>query len=258
MLKTRIIPILLTDGKGNCVKPIKFQRPYRKVGSLMQYIKNMNMRDVDELIVLDIEASREGRLIDAEKIKQYTKELYCPVTLGGGIKNLDDISLLLNSGADKISLNTALLGANINNSYLVEKATRKFGSQAIVAAIDHVDKYSVKFGDTQINGVFNSKEWSAKYYSKQAEKQGAGEILLTDTFCDGAMEGYNIDLINTVTYELNIPVIANGGCGEPAHMHEALCAGAHAIAVGSMFLYKDHTPKQCAQYLAQKGWATRL
>ena len=103
-LKTRIIPILLTDGKGNVVKPIKFQRPYRIVGNLMQHIRVLEKRNVDELILIDIEASNEGRLIDCDKIKEYTKELYCPVTLGGGIENINDINKLLKSGADKISI----------------------------------------------------------------------------------------------------------------------------------------------------------
>src|SRR5258708_37558756 len=123
-LKHRVIPILLTDGQGNCVKPVKFQRPYRKVGSLMQYVKILEKRNIDELVILDIEATNENRLIDCEKIKEYTKELFCPVTLGGGIKTLDDINKLLQSGADKVAIKQSNL--------IIFDAVKKFGSQAIV------------------------------------------------------------------------------------------------------------------------------
>jgi cyclase len=234
-LKTRIIPILLTDGKGNVVKPVKFERPYRTVGSLMQHIRVMERRNIDELIILDIEATNEGRLIDAERIRDYTKELYCPVTLGGGIRSLGDINTLLSAGADKVAIKT--------NYWLVEKAAIKFGSQAIVSVID------IHPGYVYIDYIT---------HAKGLERSGAGEILLTDMSKDGTMEGYNTDILYYLCDTLDIPVIVNGGCSGPEDMEKALKHGAHAVAAGSMFLYKDITPRACAKYLKSKGFDMRI
>lgn len=234
-LKHRIIPILLTDGQGNCVKPIRFQRPYRKVGSLMQYIKMFEKRNVDELIVLDIEATKEGRLIDCDKIKEYTKELFCPLTLGGGINSLDDVNKLLQSGADKVAIKT--------NNLIISDASRKFGSQAIVAIMDV----------TSLDLPHHVAE-----YAMVIEQDGAGEILLTYIDYDGSMAGYHVTLINYVSHLVNIPIIASGGCSEPADMAKAIKAGASAVAAGSMFLFKDITPKDCAEYLHKEGIEVRL
>lgn len=234
-LKHRIIPILLTDGQGNCVKPIRFQRPYRKAGSLMQYVKMFEKRNTDELIILDIEATKEGRLIDCEKIKEYTKELFCPLTLGGGIKSLDDINKLLQSGADKVAIKSAIA--------IIEPASKKFGSQCIT--------YVVDCGD-------NACETTAGTDCQWVEMMGAGEILLTQIAFDGTMEGYDYYIIHEVSNMIDIPVIASGGCSEPADMVKAIKAGASAVAASSMFLFKDYTPKDCAEYLHKKGIAVRV
>ena len=239
MLKTRIIPILLTDGKGNLVKPIKFQRPYRVVGSLMQYVRVLEKRNIDELIIIDIEASNEGRLIDSEKIKEYTKELYCPVTLGGGIHKLDHINELLQSGADKITIQTAS-----NDQEFIKKAVEKFGSQCITIAVDVDDFY----------GAYPSAATLCKYM----EQDGAGEILLTSTSYEGTQLGYNIPLLIECVDVLKIPLIINGGCGEPSHMEIAIKNGASAVAASSMFLYTDTTPKDCAKYLQDRDLQVRV
>lgn len=237
MLKHRIIPILLTDGQGNCVKPVQFQRPYRKVGSLMQYVKMFEKRNIDELIVLDIEATNEGRLIDCDKIKEYTKELFCPLTLGGGIKSLDDINKLLQSGADKVAMHRVFYKEGWE---FITKAANKFGSQAIVV-------------DVIINWPeMKDEKWNI------LEKLGAGEILLTNVETDGTMQGYDLNLISSVSKNLNIPVIASGGCSEPSDMAKAIRAGASAVAAGSMFLFKDITPRDCAEYLDKEGIGVRL
>ena len=231
-LKTRIIPILLTDGKGNVVKPIKFQRPYRIVGNLMQHIRVLEKRNVDELILIDIEASNEGRLIDCDKIKEYTKELYCPVTLGGGIENINDINKLLKSGADKISIQ------NKSNSFaFVKLAARTFGSQCITISVD----------------VKQGREQEAEEFCSYMYMCGAGEILLTSMDEEGTMEGYDIELLIRVADRLNIPVIINGGAGDPSHMEQAIKNGASAVAASSMFLFKDFTPRDCAKYLQERG-----
>lgn len=231
-LKHRIIPILLTDGQGNCVKPVRFQRPYRKVGSLMQYIKMMERRNVDELIVIDIEATNEGRLIDCDKIKEYTKELFCPLTLGGGIRNLDDINKLLQSGADKVCIKT--------NHKIINEASQKFGVQCIVGIIDYTGKLNIGLE------------------AKLLCKNGVGEILFTNCQLDGAMIGYDYDSIMFVSKNSSVPVIANGGCGSLEDMKWAIESGASAVAAGSMFLFTDTTPRDCAEYLNSVGIGVRL
>lgn len=253
MLKTRIIPILLTDGRGNVVKPIKFQRPYRIVGSLMQHTRVMEKRNIDELIILDIEATNEGRLIDAERIKDYTKELYCPVTLGGGIKSLDDINRLLGAGADKVAIQRFYM----SSPKKVEKAARKFGSQALTGIINikEIDCIYWLCEDSNITdgGGFSAHEWA-----KEMEQCGIGEILLTDTQKDGTLDGYNIGLIENVAASVKIPVIVSGGCSSIEDMAAALRVGAHAVAAGSLFLYQDITPRQCAKELKAMGFNTRI
>ena len=232
MLKHRIIPVLLTDGNGQCVKPVSFQRPYRKLGTMEQYIRVVENRNVDELIIIDIEATNQKRKPDFNKLRSYCDNLYCPVTYGGGISTLDDISMALNNGADKVAIRSI--------QGLIPGAVKKFGAQAIVYVMDW-------------HGEDDPIKW-AQY----AEHLGGGEILLNDVYKDGTMEGYNLELIKDVSRAVSIPVIALGGCGEPAHMAQALSAGASAVAAGSMFLYTDYTPKNCAEYLDKQGFPVRL
>lgn len=223
MLKKRIIPTLLYDSSLQCVKPISFGRPYRKLGPMSQYIKVMERRNVDEIILLDITATVEGRDPDVRKIKELTSGLYCPITYGGGISTLEHIRDILANGADKVAIKT--------NMSIIGPASQKFGSQAIVAVID-------------CNGYIDAVQ-----YAKDFELMGAGEILLTDVNRDGTQNGYNLPLIWEITKAVKIPVIANGGCGNTHHMFQAIKEGASAVAAGSMFLFSDITPKKCADVL---------
>jgi len=242
MLKHRIVPVLLWDG-NQCVKPISFQRPYRKLGSMLQYVKVMEKRNVDELIILDICATETNRGPLCKEISEYTSNLFCPCTIGGGIRSLDDIHLLLEHGADKVAIKTMAL-----NLGFVSEASKKFGSQAIVAVVDVPSYETHPFVVT--NCVVD--------HCKLLEEWGAGEILLTDTQREGTMNGYNINIIRAVTDAVHIPVIANGGCGEPIDMVKAIRAGASAVAAGSMFLYTQVTPKDCAEFLYNVGIPVRL
>lgn len=249
MLKHRIIPILLTDGKGNCVKPIRFERPYRKVGSLMQYIKIMEKRNIDELIIIDIEATRENRLINCEKIKEYTSQLFCPLTLGGGIKSLDDINKLLKSGADKVCIDSL-------NTDIMWKGAEKFGKQCITASACYKENkkgYNLLYWPSR-------QEYMPMIIGRACEiLEGyqAGEILLSSADKEGLMNGFDIDVIEIVANVCKVPIIANCGCGEPKHMKQAIAAGASAVAASSMFLYTDITPRDCAEYLKKEGVLVR-
>lgn len=246
MLKKRIIPTLLFDDNLQCVKPVSFSRPYRKLGPINQYIQVMERRNVDEIILLDITATVEGREPNIERINALTTNLYCPVTYGGGISTLEHIRDILCNGADKVIIHTAAL----SDPNFIQQAANRFGSQAIVVSINSRHLYSINWvahnRDIRAGAGGSFSSWS---YALEMEKLGAGEIFITDVDKDGKCEGYNIELIGEVSKTVKIPVIANGGCQWINDMHDAIKAGASAVAAGSMFLYTETTPKMCADVL---------
>lgn len=235
MLKHRIIPTLLHDGYGQCVKPVSFKRPYRKLGPMSQYIKVMERRGIDEIILLDIQANSDRRQPQTKDIKELTSNLFCPVTVGGGISTLEHIQNALASGADKVAIKT-----NIN---IIPSAAEKFGSQAIVGVVDVHEHNTLK---------------DAMMYCSKLESMGVGEILLTDIQKDGTLSGYNLDLIRVCSDAVRIPVVSLGGCRDAYNMVEAIRAGASAVAAGSLFLYTDATPQSCAEELHKQGIPVRL
>lgn len=248
MLKHRVIPIILMDGAFFAVQTTKFQRPVRNIGTTLQYIENMEKRNIDELILLDI----NGRIVKSKeyfKIKNLTKNLFCPLTFGGGISTLDDIKILIQEcGIDKVVLRTA--------SSLIYSAARQFGSQAIVYSCDVSWKnnmYSIFNIPRRINKRFTVSKWA-----KLIEKEGAGEILLTDTDKNGTFNGYNQELIKIVSKHISIPVIANGGCGSVFDMISAIENGSSAVAASSMFALRGVTPQDCARALQEAGLAARV
>ena len=234
ILKHRIITTLLYDETGQVVKPVAFGRPYRRLGTLRQYVRVIENRNIDELILIDITATEQGREPNYATIRGVCDNLYCPVTVGGGVSSLAHIRELLKNGADKVAIKTSI--------GITEKAAKKFGSQAIVGVIDFIDSYDDYY-----------YPWS---YTRALKDLGVGEILLIDDTLDGTMEGYNLELIKHVS-SVSIPIIACGGCGSPEHMAQALDMGASSVAAGSMFLYTDETPRVCAEYLDRKGYAVR-
>lgn len=258
MLKTRIIPVLCTSESQQCVKPIRFETPYRILGPMLQYTKTMERRNVDELVIVDITASRDGRTI--EDIHHYIDDLFCPVSVGGGINSVDSMGALLRTGADKCIIGSAvhnfegLSGDSIFTS-LVNDCAKKFGSQAVVVALDVYDNHvtAIHNGERLILG----NQFYVEDVARALEAEGAGEILLTTMMNEGTMQGYDCRTIEKVTSKVKIPVVAHGGCGEPKHMLDALNAGASAVAAGSMFLYTEVTPKICAEYLASEGVPVR-
>lgn len=250
-LKIRVIPVLLWDGK-QAVQSTHFKRPHRPVGSFMQYIENYENRDIDELVILDVEASREGHEPLFEDIKEFTSKIYAPVAVGGGIRTLEHVAKMLKAGADKVIINTALY----KNPEFVYQAVRKFGAQAITASInnvyDHGNNIICNSDGTETQGA------STRNVCKYAYELGVGEILLTDSWLNGTRSGFNLELITECTYKVPIPIIAYGGCGQPSHMVDALIAGANAVAASSMFLFTDVTPRDCSIHINEKGFAARI
>lgn len=246
MLKHRVIPILLFDGTY-CVQTTQFKRPARRIGPINQYVNNIAKRNVDELVILDINATLEKRKPHFDKIKEFTLQQFCPVAYGGGIKSLEDIDVLIKyCGVDKVIIRT--------NFSLIYSAARKFGSQAIVYAMDCYKHHS--------NGSFFIYEAPRKFipskWAKIVQDQGAGELLLTSMSHQGLMRGYSKSLLHDVSRNLTIPVIANGGCGEEKHMVEAINSGASAAASSTMFCLRETTPQDCSRALHAAGYPTRL
>lgn len=250
MLKTRIIPTLLWKDVG-LVKGTRFDS-WRRVGTVLPAIKVYNTREVDELILVDITATREGHEPDYDSIVDFTAECFVPLTVGGGVKNVQQIKKLLRAGADKVAINSAAY----QTPELIHQAADLFGKQCVVVSIDarklpngHYECYS--HSGTQATGK-SPHEWA-----KTVESLGAGEILLTSIDLDGTMQGYDLELIRQVTDSVNIPVIASGGAGSYEDMYQAIHARASAVAAASIFHFTEQTPLEAKKYLAAKGIPTR-
>ncbi len=251
MLKKRVIPTLLWKDIS-LVKGISFDS-WRRIGSIMPAIKVYNTRDVDELILLDITATLENRDPDYESLQEYSAECFVPLTVGGGLKTLDQVRSLLRSGADKVAINSAAY----DRPAFISEAAKHFGSQCIVASIDvkyHKDGSHECFSQSGTHPTGKKPvDWC-----KELEQLGAGEILLTSIDRDGTMTGYDIELIHKVSEAVSIPLIASGGAGNPQHMLEALeQGGASAVAAASIFHFTEQTPAEMKQYLGNKGQPVR-
>lgn len=249
-LAVRIIPVLLHRGT-NLVKGVKFNS-WRTVGHVEQAASIHQLRGVDELCILDIGATPERRGPDLELISRITHKCFMPLTIGGGVRTKEDVQDVMNAGSDKVLICSA-------SSIAIEEAASRLGSQAITAAIDY------RGGCAEFSGTMAYVRCGTEYIRQNAvslakhyENDGAGEILLTSIDRDGIMCGYDLPTIEMVTNAVSIPVIANGGCGTPEHMLEAITAGASAVAASSMFLFTDTTPKSAALYLSQHNIEVRL
>jgi len=251
MLKTRVIPTMLYKDT-TLVKGASFDS-WRIVGSLMQTVKVYNMREVDELIFLDISASRQKRHPDFELVDDFADECFMPLTVGGGISNIEDTRKLLSVGADKISLNSAA----VLTPALISKIAAKFGSQCLVISID-VKKTKGKY-EVFIHSGTEPTGLDPVDFATIVESLGAGEILLTSIDLDGTMKGYDIKLTKKVSQAVSIPVIASGGAGSYQDMYKAVAqGGASAIAAASIFHFTQKTPLEAKKYLHGKGIATRI
>lgn len=250
MLKTRIIPTILWKNE-NIVKGIGFDS-WRRIGTLLPAVKVYNLRQVDELIILDIQATKEGRIPNLSAIGDVTRECYVPLTIGGGIRTTDDVKAILRAGADKICLNTA----SYANPLLISAIANTFGSQCVVASIDAKRVGGKYFCFAHCGNEDMGKEVSS--WAKEVESLGAGEILITSIDYDGTMKGYDIEMIKQVTSAVKIPVIASGGAGKYEDMYQAITKGkASAVAASSMFVFTQATPAGARDFLRSKNIPVR-
>ncbi|MFC1708902.1 imidazole glycerol phosphate synthase subunit HisF [Candidatus Omnitrophota bacterium] len=252
MLAKRIIPCL--DVKdGRVVKGVRFIN-LRDAGDPVQCAKAYERQQADELVFLDITASHEKRNIIINIVRKTAENVFMPFTVGGGIRNLVDIRNLLNAGAEKVSINTAA----VKNPKLIKEAAKRFGSQCIVVAID-AKKVSRSKWEVFVNGGRTPTGKDAIKWARQAEAQGAGEILLTSMDFDGTKDGFDIDLTRSISKAVSIPVIASGGAGNPKHFKDILTIGkADAALAASIFHYGEYSVGKVKKYLKRKGVNVRI
>ena len=251
MLKKRIIPCL--DVKdGRVVKGINFVN-LTDAGDPVEQAKIYDENGADEICFLDITASNENRDTIYDVVEKTSKKCFVPLTVGGGIRSVEDINKLLNCGADKVSINTAA----VQDSKVIEDSAKKFGSQCIVVAID-----AKKDGDKWkifTHGGRNKTEIDVIEFAKKMEESGAGELLATSMDRDGTQDGYDIDLISKISSKVNIPVIASGGVGNLDHLADGIKLGkASAVLAASIFHYGKYSIKEAKEYLDSKGIPVRI
>ena len=251
MLTKRIIPCL--DIKENrVVKGVKFVS-LKDAGDPVEVAKVYDEQQADELVFLDITASFEKRKTLIGLVEEIAKNIFMPFTVGGGISDINDIRDLLNAGAEKISINTQA----VKFPDLIRDASKKFGSQCIVVAIDA--KRGKDSWQVYINGGRTLTDLDAVEWAKQVAGLGAGEILLTSMDYDGTKDGFDIALTEAIVSAVNIPVIASGGAGKLEHFYEVLTnAGADAALAASIFHYQEYSIRQVKEYLKERGVPVRL
>lgn len=251
MLTKRIIPCL--DIKDcRVVKGVKFLS-LRDAGDPVKVAKAYDQQGADELVFLDITASFEKRKTLFELVEKIAKNIFMPFTVGGGVGGVEDIRALLNAGAEKVSLNTQA----VRSPDLISQASKRFGNQCIVIAIDA--KRSNSGWQVYINGGRTPVDLDAVEWAKDVEKLGAGEILLTSMDYDGTKDGFDLELTRSVSSAVNVPVIASGGAGSPENFYEVFSkTGADAGLAASIFHYQEFSIRQVKEFLREKGIAVRL
>lgn len=249
----RVIPCL--DVKdGRVVKGISFVN-LRDAGDPIECAIAYDKAGADELVLLDITATNEGRGTMLDVVKNVAKNIFIPFTVGGGIHNTDDFQQLLRAGADKVSVNTAA----VHNPDLINEAAQRFGSQCVVSAIDAKKRSDNKGWEVYLNGGRIATGIDAVQWAKEVESRGAGEILLTSMDCDGQKSGYDLELTRTVSENVGIPVIASGGAGKKSHFSDALTIGkADAVLAASLFHFNELSINDLKQYLQEQGIPVRI
>ena len=252
MLAKRIIPCLDVD-RGRVVKGTKFLN-LRDAGDPVECAKEYDRQGADELVFLDITASAENRATMIDVVERTAGECFMPLTVGGGIRSVEDIRAMLKAGADKTSVNTAA----VQNPDLVRAGAERFGSQCIVVAID-AKRSGDKRWEVYTHGGRKTTGLDAVEWARRVESLGAGEILLTSMDTDGTKRGYDIELTRAVSEAVSIPVIASGGAGTLDHMAEVLAAGkADAVLAASIFHFGEFTVEEAKRFLREKGICVRL
>ena len=251
MLKNRIIPCLDVKN-GRVVKGINFV-DLKDAGDPVEQAKVYSDGGADEICFLDITASNENRNTIYNVVKDTSKKCFVPLTVGGGVRSIEDINKLLNCGADKVSINTAA----VQNAELVIESSKKFGSQCIVVAIDA--KKNGEIWEVFTHGGRKNTGINAIEFAKKMEECGAGELLITSMDRDGTQVGYDINLMNKISSTINIPVIASGGVGNLDHLVDGIKLGkASAVLAASIFHYGKYSVKEAKQYLDSKGIPVRI
>jgi cyclase len=254
-LAKRIIPCLDVD-KGRVVKGVKFV-DIRDAGDPIEVARRYNEQGADEITFLDITASHEARDTTLHTVERMASEVFIPLTVGGGVRELQDIRNLLNAGADKVAINSAA----IHQPEFVREAAQRFGSQCIVVAID---AKQVEFGDNPVWEIFthggrNPTSINAIEWAERMTAYGAGEILLTSMDRDGTKNGFDLDLTSRISDAVAVPVIASGGVGSLQHLVDGILEGkADAVLAASIFHFGDHTVPEAKQYMAARGVIVRL
>jgi imidazole glycerol-phosphate synthase subunit HisF len=259
MLVKRLIPCLDVRG-GRVVKGVQFV-DIRDAGDPVEVAQVYDREGADELVFLDITASHEQRKTIIDVVARTAEHVFMPLTVGGGIGSIEDMRDLLKAGADKVSVNTAA----VNDHALIDRSAQRFGSQCIVVAIDarrvpdsppsqaHEPRWEVYTHGGRTPTGMDAIQWAV-----EAERLGAGEILLTSMDRDGTHEGYDLELTRAVSMAVNIPVIASGGVGTLAHLYEGLTAGrADAVLAASIFHFRTHTVIEAKAYLSERGVPVR-
>ncbi len=251
MLKNRLIPCL--DVKdGRVVKGVNFENLIDAGDPVLQ-AKFYSEQGADELCFLDITASSDNRSIIFDVVKKVAKVCFIPFTVGGGIREIEDIRKLLLCGADKVSINSAA----VNNPDLVKNAAKKFGNQCVVVALDVKKNPDGKY-EIYINGGRKPTGIEALSWAKKMQEFGAGEILLTSMDKDGTKSGYDVKLLEMICSNLKIPVIASGGVGNLEHLAEGIKAGATGVLAASIFHFKNYTIKEAKDFLVAKNIPMRV
>jgi len=251
MLKNRIIPCLDVKN-GRVVKGINFI-DLKDAGDPVEQAKIYSDGGADEICFLDITASNENRNTIYEVVRKTSEKCFVPLTVGGGVRSVEDINKLLNCGADKVSINTAA----VQNSDVIIESSKKFGSQCIVVAID-AKKNNEKW-EVFTHGGRNKTGIDALDFAKKMEDCGAGELLVTSMDRDGTQVGYDIDLMSKISTIVNIPIIASGGVGNLDHLVDGIEKGkASAVLAASIFHYGKHSIKEAKEYLDSKGIPVRI
>jgi cyclase len=246
------MPTLLFKEVG-LVKGVSFDS-WRRIGSAMQAIKVYNLRQVDEVVFLDIAATRDARIPDYETVDELADECFMPLTVGGGVRTVEHVRRLLQVGADKVSVNTAA----VEQPELVRQIADSFGSQCVVVSIDARRDADGNYRVYTHSGT-RAADRDPVQLARQVEELGAGEILLTSIDRDGTMTGYDIELTQQVSESVSIPVIASGGAGNYEHMAQALSSGkASAIAAASIFHFTEQTPLAAKRHLRSLGIQVRI
>lgn len=255
MLAKRVIPCLDVD-RGRVVKGTKFLE-LRDAGDPVQVASRYEAEGADELVFLDITASHEGRDIMLDVVRRTAEVIFMPLTVGGGIRQVDDIRALLNAGSDKVSINSAA----VKNPEFVRQAARRFGSQCIVVNIDpkRVQRDGRTVWEVFINGGRTPTGLEAVPWAQEVERLGAGEIVLTCMDADGTKNGYDLEMTAAVSQAVSVPVVASGGAGKPEHLADAITIGkADAALAASIFHFGEYTILETKQLMAARGIPVRL